>query len=91
MPQIIIGLLIGIAAGVVQYILLFKFITSITGGKASSKTVIFAITQFFFPFVILVLCALFWDTSLMWIGIGMAAALIVSAIIKSVFISKSAK
>jgi len=88
-PGIIIGLLIGIVTGVVQFFLLFKFVTSATGGKSGNKTVLFAITQFLFPFAVLVVCAFIIGESIMWVGIGIASALIISAVIKFVFASKT--
>gem|GEM_PF-1112258 len=91
MLEIIIGLLIGIASGLVQFVLLYKFITTVTGGKVGGKTVIFAITQFLFPFAILVLCGLFLTDSLMWVGIGMGASLIISACIRFYLVSKAGK
>jgi len=91
MLNIIIGLLIGLVTGTIQFFLLSKFVTSVTGGKPGSKTVIFAITQFFFPFAVLIICAFLIGDSLMWVGIGIASALIISAVIKFVFVSKSVK
>ena len=83
-----ISLLIGGATGVVQFFLLYKFVTSVTGGKTGTKTIIFAVTQFLFPFAILVICAFLLPDSLMWVGIGVAAALITCAIIRFVKVSK---
>ena len=91
MLMILLGLLIGIASGYVQFLLLYNFITTVTGGKSSSKTVIFAITQFLFPFAILVLCGFFLRDVLMWVGIGMGSSLIISAGIKFYIVSKSNK
>ena len=88
MLNIIIGLVIGLVTGVIQFYLLYKFVTSVTGGKAGKKTVIFAITQFMFPFAVLLLCAFLLTDSLMWVGIGAAASLITCAVIKFVFVSK---
>ena len=91
MPEIItyiIAVIVGIATGVVQFFLLYKFVTSVTGGKAGSKTVLFAITQFLFPFVILVICAFVLPSGLMWLGIGAAASLVSCAVVKFVFMSK---
>jgi len=89
MLTIILGLLVGIITGVVQFFLLYKFVTSVTSGKSGMKTVIFAITQFLFPFLVLVACAFLLQDSLMWVGIGTGASLIVSAIIKFVFVNKA--
>jgi len=88
---VFIGLLIGIVTGVLQFLLLFKFVTSVTGGKFGSKTVMFAITQFLFPFAVLVVCAFLISDSLMWVGIGIASALIICAVVKFVFASKLGK
>jgi len=85
---IILSVLIGIITGVVQFYLLFKFVTTVTGGKSGNKTILFAITQFLFPFAVLVLCAFLLPETLMWVGIGAAASLIICAVIKFVFTSK---
>jgi len=84
----IIAVIVGIATGVVQFFLLYKFVTSVTGGKAGIKTLIFAVTQFLFPFVILLTCAFLLPGGLMWLGIGAAASLITCAVIKFVFMTK---
>ena len=91
MLDIVLGLIIGIASGLVQFILLYKFITTVTGGKMGYKTVIFAVTQFLFPFAVLLLCGFFLTGSLMWVGIGMAASLIISAGIRFYIYAKSDK
>jgi len=83
-----ISVLIGVVTGIVQFYLLYKFVTSVTGGKAGTKTIIFAITQFLFPFAILVICAFLLPNSLMWVGIGVAASLITCAILRFVKVSR---
>ena len=88
MPIIILSIFIGVVTGVIQFYLLYKFVTSVTGGKSGSKTAIFAITQFLFPFAVLVICAFLLTDNLMWIGIGAAASLIISAIIKFILTPK---
>jgi len=87
--RVVLGLAIGAASGVIQFYLLMKFTGSITGGKPGGKTVLFALTQFLFPFAVLLLCAFFLSESLMMIGIGMAAALIACAVIKYIFFTKT--
>jgi len=86
---IIIGLLIGIATGIIQFYLLQKFTGNVTMGKITNKTVIFAMTQFLFPFAVLVICAFLIGDRLMWVGIGIAAALITCAVIRFIRVSKS--
>ena len=88
MLENIIAVIIGVVTGVIQFFLLFKFVTSVTGGKAGMKTLLFAITQFLFPFAILVICAFLLPESLMWVGIGIAASLITCAVIRFVRVSK---
>jgi len=88
---ILLSIFIGLVTGAIQFYLLYKFVTSVTGGKAGSKTIIFAITQFLFPFVVLLLCAFLLTDNLMWVGIGAAASLITSAVIRFVFASKFEK
>jgi len=85
MPVILLSILIGIITGVIQFYLLYKFVTSVTGGKSGIRTLIFAITQFLFPFAVLVICAFLLTDNLMWIGIGAAASLIICAVIRFVF------
>ena len=82
---IILSVLIGLVTGIIQFFLLYKFVTSVTGGKQGIKTLIFAVTQFLFPFAVLVLCAFLLTDNLMWIGIGAAASLIISAVIRFIF------
>ena len=79
---VVVGLLIGIISGVIQFFLLSKFVLAVTSGNPGKKTVLFAVTQFMFPFAILVVCGFLLRDSLMWAGIGMASALIISAVIK---------
>jgi len=86
--NIIIGLVIGIITGAIQFFLLFKFVTSVTGGKPGIKTLLFAITQFLFPFAVLVVCAFIIPDSLMWVGIGIAATLVICAVIRFIMVSK---
>ena len=88
MAIIILSIFIGLITGVVQFFLLYKFVTSVTGGQMGKKTVIFGLTQFLFPFAVLVICAFLLTDNLMWIGIAAAASLIISAVIRFVFASR---
>ena len=85
----LLGVAIGVVSGVMQFFLLLKFTGSITGGKFSGKTVLFAITQFLFPFAILLLCAFFLNEELLMVGIGIAAALITCAVIRFILVSRA--
>jgi len=84
-----LGFFIGVITGIVQYLLLMKFTGAVSKGKMTGKTVIFAVTQFLFPFTVLVICAFFLVDSLMLIAIGIAAALIICAVTKFVITSRS--
>ena len=92
-----LGIIIGIVTGVAQYFLLLKFTTAVSGGKFSKKTVLFAVTQFLLPFTVLLLSAFLLGEEilgrnfLMWIGIGIVAALIICAVVKFLLISKATK
>jgi len=79
---IAIGLIIGVISGIIQFILLSKFTGAITKGKVSNRTLLFALTQFLFPFAVLVVTAFFISDGLMWAGIGMGGALVTCAIAK---------
>ena len=87
----LLGIVIGAASGTVQYFLLSKFTGSVTGGKFGKRTVLFAITQFLFPFSVLVICALFLSTELLMVGIGMAASLVICAVVRFFIVSKAGK
>jgi len=89
--SVVIGILIGLITGVIQFFLLMKFVFSVTSGKFGNKTVLFAVTQFLFPFTILILYGFLFRDSLMWVGIGMASALIISAVLKFLLFSDKKK
>jgi len=72
----LIGLIIGVVSGAVQFLMLGKFTASVTGGSFNKKSVLFAISQFFLPLVILLGCALLYRKGLLWAAIGMTVALI---------------
>lgn len=71
-----VGLLIGAASGVGQFFMLSVFTRSITSGTISIKSVLFGVSQFFLPIVVLLCCALLFPKGLMWSAIGIAATLI---------------
>ena len=77
-----LGFGIGAVSGAAQFWLLSKFTGSVTSGKFSSRTVLFAVFQFFLPLAVLLCCALLLFESLIWTGIGMAASLIICAAIR---------
>ncbi|MCL2627805.1 MAG: hypothetical protein FWD44_03810 [Oscillospiraceae bacterium] len=87
----IIGFGIGAISGAVQFFLLSKFTGSATGGKSGMRTVLFALTQFLFPFAVLLISAFLLEGDILPIGIGMAASLVVCAVIKYVIYSRAAK
>ena len=88
MLGIVLSAAIGLATGAVQFFLLRKFVTTVTGGKTGYKTLLFAMTQFLFPFAVLVICAFLLPEYLLWTGIGIAVALISSAVVRFVLVSK---
>jgi len=86
--SVIVAVAVGIATGAVQFFLLYKFVTSVTGGRTGIKTLIFAVTQFLFPFAILVILAFLLPNNLIWAGVGIAASLITSAILRFIKVQK---
>ena len=74
-----IGFVIGAATGVVQFRMLSRFTYSVTHGAITVKAVLFGVSQFFLPLAVLLSCALLIPRGLLWSGVGMSAALIVSA------------
>jgi len=86
-----LGFIIGAVSGVVQFWLLSKFTGSVTKGKFTGKTALFAVTQFLFPFTVLLISAILLTESLLWTGVGMGAALIISAVIRFLIVSRSGR
>ncbi len=77
-----IGLFIGIASGVFQFWLLLKFTTGITAGVVNIRHVLLGLVQFFIPIGVLVGVAFFRRQDLLFAGIGIAGALLISAFLK---------
>ena len=78
----VIGLIVGAAAGAFSFRMLLKLTGSIIRGTFNNKTALFAATQFLLPFAVLLGCALLIPESLMWVGIGIAATLIICAAVR---------
>jgi len=76
------GFVIGAAAGAVQFWILSKFTGAVIRGRFGNKTVLFAIVQFLLPFIVLLGCAFLLPGSLLWAGVGIAASLTISALIR---------
>ena len=85
---LLIGLIIGVVSGVVQFLMLAKFTQSVTGGAFDKKTVFLAVFQFFLPAIVLLGCAWLLRDSLLWAGIGMTASLIACALVRH-FLTKT--
>jgi hypothetical protein len=87
----LLGFLIGAISGSVQFFLLMKFTRAVTGGKFGKKAVLFAVTQLFLPFVVLIGGAILLEAELISIAIGIAAALIGGAVIRFIITTRSSK
>ena len=81
----VIGLAVGVVAGGVQFWLLSKFTKLISTGQISKKCIAFGLLQFFMPMGVLVGTAFIIRQDLMWAGIGIAASLLIGAVISFVF------
>jgi hypothetical protein len=86
----LIGLIIGVVSGAVQFLMLGRFTGSVTGGSFNKKTALFAAAQFFLPLVILLGCALFLRESLLWAAVGMTVALVSCSVVRF-FVSNAAR
>ena len=84
-----IGLLLGAVSGAVQFLLLSKFTSSVTGGEFNAKAALFGVFQFFIPVAVLTVCAFLFRDGLVWAGIGMAAVLVAGALFR--FVSHNCK
>ncbi|MDR0863252.1 MAG: hypothetical protein LBN30_10885 [Oscillospiraceae bacterium] len=87
----IIFLLAGAGAGLVQLTLLGKFTRRVTDGKMDGKAVGLGLIQMFMPFAILALVAVFASDLIIWVGCGIAGALVVGGIIKFLLLKKKLK
>ena len=83
-----IGLVIGIVSGAVQFLMLAKFTSSVTGESFNRKTAFFAVFQFVLPIIVLVGCALLIEGSLLWAAIGMTATLMLCAFARFILSNK---
>ena len=84
-----IGFIIGVISGAIQFFLLTKFTGSVTRGKLTGKAVLFGLVQFLLPFAVLVSVVFLLPDELIHTAIGMATSLLASAIIKFIFTRRS--
>jgi len=80
-----IGFVIGVISGGVQFWLLSKFTKLISAGKLSGAAIALGFLQFFMPMVILLGVAFTIRQELLWAGVGIVASLLICAVIKFVF------
>jgi hypothetical protein len=79
-----IGLLIGIIAGGIQFWLLSKFVGCITGANGLSvTTVLYGILQFFMPLGVLVAIGFLRRSDLLPAALGIVGAIFAGVIIKN--------
>ena len=71
----LIGLLIGVISGAVQFWLLAKFSRAMTNDGLDKKALLIGICQFLIPFLVLALCAILLDDALIPAIIGMTLTL----------------
>ena len=84
----LIGLIIGVVSGILQFWMLVRFTKAITGDGLDKKAVLFGVCQFLLPLIVLVGCAFLLRGSLLWAAIGMVVVLVSCSTIKFVFIKK---
>lgn len=78
----LIGLIIGIVGGTLQFLLLSIFTKAITSGSLTTKNVLLGFLQFFMPIGVLVGVAFLRRQDLLLAGIGIISALIIGALTK---------
>ncbi len=76
-----IGFILGAAVGALQFFLLYRFTSAVTTKGMSIASVTPGIIQFFLPLAILVPVAFLLRSQLIFVGAGLAAALICGAVI----------
>lgn len=79
-----IGLFIGIAAGLIQFWLLSKFTKLITRGSMNPKCLLLGFSQFFLPMLVLIGVAFIRRQDLLLAAVGITATLVFGAITKNV-------
>ena len=84
----LIGLIIGVVSGVLQYWMLVRFTKAVTGDGLDKKAVLFGVCQFLLPLVVLLGCAFLLSGSLIWAAIGMVVVLVSFSMSKFVFTKK---
>ncbi|MDR2590519.1 MAG: hypothetical protein LBC71_06000 [Oscillospiraceae bacterium] len=80
----VLGFLVGIFTGVLQYFLLSIFTGAVSGGKFGKKTVLYAIAQFMLPFAVLLISAFLLEGNLLLVAVGAIIALVTCAVTKFV-------
>ena len=86
-----LGFIIGLASGTVQFLLLLKYTGSAKKGKAGIKTILFLVTQFLLPFTVLVAYAIFLGDDILLVVAGMAAVIVVGSLIRFFIVSRAGK
>ena len=71
----------GAVTGAAMFLMLSRFTGLVTRGKLGAKAVIYALSQFFMPILVLTGCALLLPSGLLWAGVGLVATLIVCALV----------
>ena len=84
----LLGLMIGVASGLLQFYMLSRFTKAVTGGSLNTKAVMLGIGQFITPLVVLLICAFLLNNALLWAGIGIVAALTICALARFIFAQK---
>lgn len=77
-----IGLLIGLAGGAIQYIFLRKLAKRISTGSAGGNLGLIIALQFFVPAAVLGLCAVIRAGDLLYAGIGITAVIVGGSLIE---------
>ncbi|MDR2665641.1 MAG: hypothetical protein LBC21_05125, partial [Oscillospiraceae bacterium] len=86
-----VGFLIGAVTGGLQFWLLARFTRAITDGGLDTGAVLIGAGQFFLPLVVLLAVAAFVREWLLAAALGMAAALIGSALVRYIAAQKRAR
>ena len=76
----LLGLIIGVVAGVLQFWMLLKFTKAVTGGFLGNKTVLLGLGQFLLPLAVLLICAFLLIDALLWAAIGIVGTLVLCGI-----------
>ena len=86
-----LGVVIGVIAGVIQHFLMARFRGSAGKDKSKRKVWLYAFAQFLLPFAVFVIVGILLPEELLITAIAMAVTLLLSTVLRYLIFTKSEK